>query len=134
MKTLLIIALMSSSALAATQIDCTGTNGAKVRLTKYNPTTNVNNKKKGWFDIFIDESLSSGYIGEVEDRIVSPEKSQTADILSDWDGNSGIKISMRKGFLKSSVGTSSKAFLKVNYDDHATDLVSHTLDCTVVAK
>jgi hypothetical protein len=124
------LSLTTLTAFGAQVVTCTGDNGDKVTLKRYVGTYEAE-KRKDWFTIDINESLVCRYLGEVEGRLLDPYKSETADVLGDWDGNSGIKISMRKGFLNSDIGAISKAFLKVNYNDIAEDAVSHVLKCEV---
>ncbi len=108
---------------AAQKIECVGSHMDQLKLAR---------STDGSFILDLDEALSSKYVGEIQDRAVFPEASKTADLLSDWDGNSGVNVSFRKGFLGSAQGTKSRAFVTVLYNDIETDRVSHPLNCTVV--
>jgi hypothetical protein len=133
MKTLILLSallLSSAGAFAAEKIECSlddSTDGKVVAtLVRAKPIRGVET-----FNITIDDSVNSGYFS-VEDRGILRDKKANADKLSDWDGNSGVEISFRKGFLAAGEGVKSKAFLHSYYDDIATDDVKHVLSCTVI--
>lgn len=128
MKRQLAIAIIltnTTSAFGASKIECVNSRQNRLAIT-------ADQKKAGRFRVNMDPTLSSVYLGGVENRALVQTKSESADIIDDWDGNSGVQIAMRKGFLSAPIGTRSKAFVTVTYDDIAQDKVSNTLSCSVV--
>lgn len=147
MKTLSIVALASlalSVAAQAESIVCRSGQAvasfdrlSDAELAKYRflkPGTVV-------YRAFIDEELSSNLIGAVtadSDRLVNVDKGQSnaqTTVLTDWDGNSGIDLSLPTAVLKQPVayskGRAFRAELVVSYHDGIDDEQKNTLSCTI---
>lgn len=118
--------IVSTSLFAADKIVCTGSHDDQLVLKRAKP---INGKVT--FNVTIDEALSINLVPEIKNRALLQDKSATADVLSDWDGSSGVRISLRKGFLHADKGEVSTAFLKVEYNDIIQDKASHKLSCEV---
>ena len=113
------------ASFATDSVSCVGPQGDRLSLKRI-----VDAEGKLKYFVNIDEALSSQFVGRVVNRVLVQNQTTKADVFYDWDGNSGVKLLFRKGFLKSEKGGVSLALLKVEYNDIAKEVVSHKLNCT----
>lgn len=125
-----VLGLTSTVALGAEQYKCVSERGDLATLVRYK--SSIFPARKDLFQMNIDESLSSRYLGPMQNRLVSLKTSATSDILSDKDEISTVTLTMDKGFLTSEYGTKSEATLEVQFNGFCQDIETNTLTCRVV--
>jgi hypothetical protein len=143
MKTLwLLLALISFAPLARAEvITCNGGKAQFTRLSKEQLGEYKNLKSsKAVFRVLVAETFSIPLLGAItsdDDRLISfgEEKSNgESAILSDWDGSSGVEITLPKALVDNSAGFEGKTIsvpLYVYYDHNIEDHNNTELNCTV---
>ena len=135
----------AASAVSAMTIACVSSHGDQASFEPVTAADLAGTKIEKAYAAAVDSALSIGYLGEVvrehesaTDRWLTPNKKTTAgtEMISDWDGNSGLELTVPKGVLEQAVnfvrGQKFLAHLNVYQEDTDSDANENDLVCQLV--